>query len=86
MLSILPLFLIVYLSDLFKHKEKILISTIIFSIIAIIVFIYDEVFTRFFIAVKNQIFVNGNIVIFSKEHQAHYVSSIKMFLDQPFLE
>lgn len=85
MLSILPLFLIVYLSDLFKYKEKILISTIIFSVIAIIVFIYDEVFTRFFIAVKNQIFVNGNIVIFSEEHQAHYVSSIKMFLDQPFL-
>lgn len=84
-LSLIPLFLIIYLSDIFKHKEKIFISFTIPILIITILLISDEIFIRFIIAVKNQIFINGNIVIFSERHQAHYLSSIKMFLDQPFL-
>ena len=85
MLSLIPLFLVIYFSNAFKNKEKIFISLIISILIVVILIVSEDIFTRFIIAVKNQIFINGNIVIFSKEHQAHYVSSIKMFLDQPFL-
>lgn len=84
MLSLIPLFFIIYFSDFFKNKEKALISFLILILIIVVLLISDEIFTRFIIAVKNQLFINGNIVFFSEKHQAHYLSSINMFLDQPF--
>lgn len=83
-LSLIVFFSYVYLTDIFNLKLKILITTILIVMIASIIFINLEIYTRYIISVRDQFFNNNNFYIFSSLHQAHYESAIKMFLDKPF--
>ena len=76
-------FLCIFCTNLFNNKSKIIFTVLIIIFVISIILINQEVYTRFVISIKNQMFIHNEFVIFSYKHHAHYLSAIKMFLHEP---
>ena len=82
-LSLIPIFLCIFCTNLFNNKSKIIFTVLIIILVISIILINQEVYTRFIISIKNQMFIHNEFVIFSYKHHAHYLSAIKMFFHEP---
>ena len=83
LVSIIDIFF--FISIPLRKKLKFFILTIILFILTLILSISDTVRERMIIKTYNQIFSNEDIYIFSKQHQSHYESAIKMFKEKPII-
>lgn len=84
-LSLIPLLLFIFCTKEFNTNIKILFICLIVFLIVFIIFFNHEIFLRYFVSVKDQIYNDKGIFIFSEKHHAHYTSSLKMFFEEPFL-
>ena len=82
-LSLIPIFLCVFCTNLFNNKLKIFFTIFIIALVIFIIFLNHEVYTRFIISIRNQMFIHNDFIIFSYKHHAHYLSAIKMFIHEP---
>lgn len=83
-LSFIPFFIFLFLTNDFKFIEKILFILLMFLIIFILIFTNEDLYLRFITSFINQMNSEKGLFIFSELHQAHYLSSLKMFYQEPF--
>jgi len=82
-LSLLPFFVFLFATDTFKIREKIIFILLIILFIFTLIVSNSDLYDRFIVSSYNQIFSGNSFLIFSNLHQAHYVSALKMFFEEP---
>lgn len=84
-LSLIPIFLYIFCTNVFSFKLKFYLIVLFIFAFILTFYLNHEIYLRFFTAVKNQVFLNDKIYIFSELHTAHYKSALKMFMESPFI-
>lgn len=82
-LSLLPFFIFLFATDAFKIREKIIFILLTILFIFTLIVSNNDLYDRFIVSSYDQIFSGNNFFIFSSLHQAHYVSALKMFFEEP---
>ena len=68
-----------------NRKNKIYLFTTILILFSLTILLSETVKNRIIIETYNQILSQNGIYLFSEQHQSHFESAIKMFIDSPLL-